>query len=92
MATNGNGPEQAYAPVLTAMSTMRDGMREQKQAAHAYLESFQKSVGSCFDDFAPFPRRNQEAHRFCRQKPGRLLLGFCNPKLNQRLNYLLLQR
>lgn len=44
MATNGSGAEQAYAPVLTAMSTMRSGIREQKEAAHAYLESFQKSV------------------------------------------------
>ena len=44
MAANGNGAEQAYAPVLTAMSTMRDGVREQKEAAHVYLESFQKSV------------------------------------------------
>jgi transportin-3 len=47
MAANGNGAEQAYAPVLTAMSTMRDGVREQKEAAHVYLESFQKSV-CCF--------------------------------------------
>jgi hypothetical protein len=47
MAANGNGAEQAYTPVLTAMSTMRDGMREQKEAAHVYLESFQKSV-RCF--------------------------------------------
>jgi transportin-3 len=44
MATNGSGPQGAFAPVLTAMSTMRDGQREQKQAAHLYLEKFQKSV------------------------------------------------
>ena len=44
MATNGNGPQQAFTPVLTAMSTMRDGQREQKKAAHQFLESFQKSV------------------------------------------------
>jgi hypothetical protein len=44
MATNGSGPTQAFAPVLTAMSTMRDGQREQKKAAHQYLEGFQKSV------------------------------------------------
>lgn len=46
MAANGNGSQEAFAPVLTAMSTMRDGQREQKQAAHLYLEKFQKSVGS----------------------------------------------
>ncbi|TVY54947.1 Uncharacterized protein LCER1_G002268 [Lachnellula cervina] len=34
----------AHAPVLTAMATMRDGQREQKKAAHQYLESFQKST------------------------------------------------
>lgn len=44
MATNGSGSTQAFAPVLTAMSTMRDGQREQKKAAHQYLETFQKSV------------------------------------------------
>ncbi|KAF4630566.1 hypothetical protein G7Y89_g7573 [Cudoniella acicularis] len=43
MATNGSSPEQAFAPVLTAMSTMRDGQREQKKAAHQFLENFQKS-------------------------------------------------
>jgi len=42
MATNGTG---AFAPVLAAMATMRDGQREQKKAAHEFLESFQKSVG-----------------------------------------------
>ena len=46
MAAMGNGSQEAFAPVLTAMSTMRDGQREQKQAAHLYLEKFQKSVGS----------------------------------------------
>lgn len=45
MATNGSGPTGAFAPVLNAMSTMRVGQREQKKAAHQYLESFQKSVG-----------------------------------------------
>lgn len=44
MASNGNGVTAGFAPVLSAMATMRDGQREQKKAAHAYLESFQKSV------------------------------------------------
>ncbi|CAG8982242.1 hypothetical protein HYALB_00004476 [Hymenoscyphus albidus] len=35
--------QQAFAPVLTAMTTMRDGEREQKKQAHQFLESFQKS-------------------------------------------------
>jgi hypothetical protein len=45
MATNGTGATAAFTPVLVAMSTMRDGQREQKKAAHQFLESFQKSVG-----------------------------------------------
>jgi transportin-3 len=45
MASNSNGATVAFTPVLTAMSTMRDGQREQKKAAHQYLENFQKSVG-----------------------------------------------
>jgi len=52
MAPNGNGPTVAFAPVLTAMSTMRDGQREQKKLAHQYLESFQKSVGHATEDVA----------------------------------------
>ncbi|RFU23649.1 hypothetical protein B7463_g12687, partial [Scytalidium lignicola] len=44
MASNGIQPQQAFAPVLTAMATMRDGQREQKKAAHEFLESFQKST------------------------------------------------
>ncbi|KAE8450515.1 hypothetical protein EG329_006246 [Mollisiaceae sp. DMI_Dod_QoI] len=44
MAANGSGPTGAFAPVLNAMSTMRDGQREQKKIAHQYLESFQKSA------------------------------------------------
>ncbi|PMD20060.1 ARM repeat-containing protein [Hyaloscypha hepaticicola] len=44
MATNGNSATAAFTPVLTAMSTMRDGQREQKKAAHQFLESFQKSA------------------------------------------------
>ncbi|RDL38836.1 uncharacterized protein BP5553_03176 [Venustampulla echinocandica] len=44
MAADGSDPQQAYAPVLTAMSTMRDGQREQKKAAHQFLERFQKST------------------------------------------------
>ncbi|KAG9234962.1 armadillo-type protein [Amylocarpus encephaloides] len=36
--------QEAFSPVLTAMSTMRTGQREQKKAAHVFLESFQKST------------------------------------------------
>lgn len=36
--------EAAFAPVLQAMTVMRTGSREEKKAAHAYLETFQKSV------------------------------------------------
>jgi len=43
MATNGT-MSQEFAPVLAAMATMRDGQREQKIAAHEFLEKFQKSV------------------------------------------------
>lgn len=50
MAQNGSTTAVAFAPVLTAMSTMRDGQREQKKAAHQYLESFQKSVGLWSDE------------------------------------------
>ncbi|RKF77176.1 Uncharacterized protein C11G11.07 [Golovinomyces cichoracearum] len=34
----------ALLPLLTAMKTMRDGIREHKIAAHQYLENFQKST------------------------------------------------
>lgn len=44
MSTNGSATTQAFAPVLAAMATMRDGQREQKKAAHQFLETFQKSV------------------------------------------------
>lgn len=53
MASNGGGPAGAFAPVLNAMSTMRDGQREQKKAAHSFLENFQKSVGLPNITFAP---------------------------------------
>ena len=43
MSSNDNG-EAAFAPVLQAMTVMRTGSREEKKAAHAYLEIFQKSV------------------------------------------------
>ncbi|KAI6715672.1 hypothetical protein JHW43_001733 [Diplocarpon mali] len=44
MVSNGDGSAGAFAPVLTAMATMRDGQRDQKKAAHQYLENFQKSA------------------------------------------------
>jgi transportin-3 len=59
MATNGNGATAAFTPVLTAMSTMRDGQREQKKAAHQFLESFQKSVSHRNDNLAPSVGRPQ---------------------------------
>ncbi|TAQ90247.1 hypothetical protein B7494_g1410 [Chlorociboria aeruginascens] len=43
-AVASNGTAQGFMPVLEAMVTMRDGQREQKKAAHGYLESFQKSA------------------------------------------------
>ncbi|KAK2630446.1 hypothetical protein QTJ16_001266 [Diplocarpon rosae] len=44
MVSNGSGSAGAFAPVLTAMATMRDGQREQKKVAHQFLENFQKST------------------------------------------------
>ncbi|KAK6606329.1 hypothetical protein H4I96_04791 [Botrytis cinerea] len=44
VATNGNGPQDAFTPVIAALNTMRDGQRGQKEAAHSFLESFQKSA------------------------------------------------
>lgn len=38
--------QAAFAPVLAALGTMQSATdRAQKQEAHHYLESFQKSVG-----------------------------------------------
>ena len=48
VATNGNGPQDAFTPVIAALNTMRDGQRGQKEAAHSFLESFQKSVCCVF--------------------------------------------
>ena len=45
MSAIDNG-EAAFAPVLEAMTVMRTGSREEKKAAHSYLEVFQKSVCS----------------------------------------------
>jgi transportin-3 len=53
MATKGSASEQAFVPVLTALATMRDGQREQKQAAHLFLEKFQKSV--CYKEYCADP-------------------------------------
>lgn len=44
MATTNGDAQQAFAPVLQAVNAMRDGHREEKKAAHEYLEKFQKSV------------------------------------------------
>ncbi|RAL66306.1 hypothetical protein DID88_005976 [Monilinia fructigena] len=44
VSTNGNDPQNAFTPVIAALNTMRDGQRGQKEAAHSFLESFQKSA------------------------------------------------
>lgn len=46
MASNGD-LQAAFAPVLQAVVTMREGDRAQKEAAHKYLGDFQKSVWHC---------------------------------------------
>lgn len=57
MTANGSGPQQAFAPVLAALATMRDGQREQKIPAHQFLESFQKSVRQKSTQQAKLPTR-----------------------------------
>jgi len=89
MVSNGTSPVGAFAPVLTAMSTMRDGQREQKKAAHAFLESFQKSVG-CRRAVAA--TSINEAHQSRRWKRGRSPSASYSQMQMQRLNYLRLQR
>ena len=45
MASEGNGLEQAFAPVLAAVATMQgNASRTEKTHAHEFLEQFQKSV------------------------------------------------
>jgi hypothetical protein len=44
MATTNGSAQEAFAPVLQAVNSMRDGRREEKKVAHEYLEKFQKSV------------------------------------------------
>lgn len=68
MATNG-GAAVGFAPVLTAMATMRDGQREQKKAAHHFLETFQKSVRQA--ESGAQMSGIEKAHIICRQKHGR---------------------
>ena len=89
MAANGKDSQEAFAPVLTAMSTMRDGQREQKQAAHLYLEKFQKSVGGDQKDYSTV--RGHQAHNFGRRKPGRSRLGSCSLGLMLNIKCLQLQ-
>jgi hypothetical protein len=47
MTSNGMATQATFPPsqVLEAMLTMRSSDTEQKKKAHAFLESFQKSVG-----------------------------------------------
>ncbi|OXV07638.1 hypothetical protein Egran_04593 [Elaphomyces granulatus] len=45
MASEGNGLEQAFAPVLAAVATMQgNASRTEKTHAHEFLEQFQKSL------------------------------------------------
>jgi transportin-3 len=53
MATSNGSAQEAFTPVLQAVSSMRDGHREEKKAAHEYLEKFQKSVSSYSDPRLP---------------------------------------
>jgi hypothetical protein len=53
MATANGDAQQAFAPVLQAINSMRDGHRDEKKAAHEFLEKFQKSVS--FIDLSLFP-------------------------------------
>jgi transportin-3 len=54
MATTNGNAEQAFAPVLSAVNSMRDGTREQKKVAYEFLEKFQKSV-RCLSVHAGLP-------------------------------------
>jgi len=49
MATTNGSAQEAFTPILQAVNSMRDGHREEKKAAHEYLEKFQKSVGLLID-------------------------------------------
>jgi transportin-3 len=49
MATTNGSTQEAFTPILQAVNSMRDGHREEKKAAHEYLEKFQKSVGLNID-------------------------------------------
>lgn len=52
-----NGAQQAFAPVLAALETMQSTAdRANKDGAHEFLESFQKSVGWLCAAPAPAPR------------------------------------
>lgn len=45
MASKAPGPEQAFGPVLTALTTLQGhSSRSEKAQAHDFLEKFQKSV------------------------------------------------
>ncbi|KAF2180621.1 ARM repeat-containing protein [Zopfia rhizophila CBS 207.26] len=48
-----NGGQQAFAPVLVALSTMQSAVdRDRKEQAHQYLENFQKSEEAWTSTFA----------------------------------------
>jgi transportin-3 len=53
MATTNGSAQEAFTPVLQAVNSMRDGHREEKKAAHEYLEKFQKSVCLLIDHQLP---------------------------------------
>lgn len=49
MATTNGNSQQAFGPVLQAVTSMREGGLEEKKAAHEFLEKFQKSVRIGFE-------------------------------------------
>jgi len=91
MATNGTGATAAFTPVLAAMSTMRDGQREQKKAAHQFLESFQKSVGYESTNMRELCE-DHRTYRCRRLRRGKSLSDCCNLKQTLKLSCSQLQR
>ncbi len=83
MATNGISGEAGFAPLLEALSTLqRQAAPPQKEEAHRYLETFQKSV-SCYRSFLLARRRGHTTDVFSsldRPKLGRSPLPSYSPK------------
>jgi hypothetical protein len=73
MAT-ANGSGQSYAQVLEAVAALnQNGQREQKIAAHEFLDKFQKSVGGII--YTVLELLSDSSHRW---KHGQSLLAFCS--------------